>query len=85
MKKRYTNIKRTKKVLDLRFCNILDDSTAAPKCYFADSNGNRISKNYYSIDKLNDGIHYLVSELDFMYTLGLDEWTSINGGEGWMI
>ena len=75
-------LKEQKQVLDLRFCNIFDDNNAAPKYYFADLNGNRISKSYYSIDKLHDGVHYLVSELDFMYTLGLDEWLSMNGGEG---
>ena len=74
-------LKEQKEVLDLRFCNILNDNKIAPKYYFADSNGNRLSKSYYSIDKLSDGIHYLVSELDFMFSLDLNEWLSMNGGE----
>lgn len=74
-------LKEQKQVLDLRFCNILNDNKIAPKYYFADLNGNRLSKSYYSIDKLHDGIHYLVSELDFMFSLDLNEWLSINGGE----
>ena len=43
IKKGIQILKEQKQVLDLRFCNILDDNNAAPKYYFADSNGNRIS------------------------------------------
>lgn len=64
-------IKEEKSVLNT--IGIVDNNQAAPKYYFADENGNRLSKSYYSIEKL-DEIHYIVSELDFMYGLGFDEW-----------
>lgn len=71
-------IKDEKKVLDSRY-NLLDEQKCCPQYYFADSYGNRLSSNYYSIQPLSDGIHYVVSELDFMYTLGLDSWKNIYG------
>ena len=74
-------LEERKQVLDLRFCNILDGQYSSPKYYLADSKGNRLSKSYYSINKLRDGIHYVVSELDFMYTCGLNDWKLMNGGE----
>lgn len=66
-------IKYEKKILDHRY-NIIDKEHCSPKYYFADAKGNRLSNDYYSIVALNDGIHYIISELDFMYSLGLADW-----------
>lgn len=67
-----------KNCIDKRFGMALEERTA-PRYYF-EYNGNRISKDYYSIEKLDD-IHYVVSDLDFMYSLGFNQWESIYGNE----
>lgn len=67
-----------KECIDKRFGMPLEEKTS-PK-YFFEKNGRRLSKDYYSIEQLDD-IHYIVSELDFMYSLGFDGWESIYGNE----
>ena len=61
--------------LDPHFGFVTKRAQACPKYYFADRFGNRLSKNYYSIEEL-DELHYLVTDFDFMYSLGLDEYIS---------
>lgn len=67
-----------KECIDKRFGMPLEEKTS-PKYYF-EKDGKRISRDYYSIEPLDD-IHYIVSDLDFMYSLGFDEWESIYGNE----
>lgn len=72
--------KEERKVSDYRrglFCGLCEIS---PRYYFATSNGVRLSDNYYSIEKLDD-MHYVVSDLHFMYNLGFDCWSKMYGNE----
>lgn len=71
--------KEVKKVIDKRF-GIIGESTC-PKYYFADAKRNKISDSYYSIEPMADGIHYIVSNLDFMYTLDLESYSEIYGDD----
>ena len=70
--------KRT--VIDYRRGMFCGAAEIAPRYYFATSNGVRLSDNYYSIEKLDD-IHYVVSDLHFMYNLGFDCWSKMYGNE----
>lgn len=67
-----------KTCIDTRFGTI--GEPCCPKYYIANSSGIRLSRNYYSIEKLDD-IHYVVSDLDFMYSLGLKQWVEIHGNK----
>lgn len=73
-------LKEEKSVNDLRFGFVSNQEHCSPKYYFADKNKNRLSQNFYSIEQLDD-IHYIVSDLDFMYSLGYDEWESQYGSK----
>lgn len=68
-------VKEVKKVIDKRFGII--GSPICPKYYFADDKRNKISDSYYSIEPMDDGIHYIVSDLDFMHTMDLESYLSI--------
>ena len=53
---------------------------ACSKFYFANEKGERLSKDYYSIEQLDDR-HFIVVELDFTYALDFESWEMIYGKE----
>lgn len=73
-------IKESKLGMDKRFGFVNNLEPINPKYYFADKNGIKLSKSFYSIEKLDD-IHYEVSEMDFMYSPGFDKWTEQYGNK----
>lgn len=71
--------KERKKVIDKRFGII--GEPICPKYYFADAKGDKISDCYYSIEPMDNENHYIVSNLDFMYTLDLESYSEIYGDD----
>lgn len=64
-------LKETKKGIDQRFGII--GEIICQKYYFADAKRNKISDYYYSIDSMEDGIHYIVTDLDFRHPIGFED------------
>lgn len=69
-------IEEVKSRLDRRN-GLLTNDQCAPTYYFADLEGNKISDSYYSIRQIGNTKHFIVSELDFLYSCGLEEWESV--------
>lgn len=72
-------LEEKKQLLDKRF-GFINQQDFSVKYYFADKTGRRLSPSFYSIESLDD-IHYVVSDLDFMYNLGFEQWADQYGND----
>ena len=70
----------SKYLLQQQFGVVTKYEPACSKFYFANEKGERLSKDYYSIEQLDDR-HFIVVELDFTYSLDFESWEMIYGKE----
>ncbi len=70
----------SKYLLQEQFGIVTKYEPACSKYYFANEKGERLSKDYYSIEQI-DNYHFLVVELDFIYSQDFESWDMIYGKE----